>query len=54
MAVRKYSAISVETTLASSIGATGTTITVATGTGSGLLGGVHLCSSGNVYQTNSR
>lgn len=47
--MRKYSSISVETTLASSIGATGTTITVATGTGSGLLGGVTLA-AGNVDQ----
>jgi hypothetical protein len=49
MATRKFSSISVATTLASSIGATGTTITVATGTGSGLLGGVTL-SAGNVDQ----
>jgi hypothetical protein len=47
--MRKYSSISVETTLASSIGATGTTMTVATGTGSGLLGGVSLA-AGNVDQ----
>ena len=47
--MRKYSSISVETTLASSIGATGTTITVATGTGPGLLGGVTLA-AGNVDQ----
>ena len=37
--MRKYSSISVETTLASSIGATGTTMTVATGTGAGLING---------------
>jgi hypothetical protein len=49
MATRKFSSISVETTLASTIGATGTTMTVATGTGSGLLGGVTL-SAGNVDQ----
>ena len=49
MATRKFSSISVATTLASAIGATGTTITVATGTGSGLLGGVTL-SAGNVDQ----
>ena len=49
MATRKFSSISVATTLASSIGATGTTITVATGTGAGLLGGVTL-SAGNVDQ----
>ena len=42
MAIRKFSSISVETTLASGIGATGTTMTVATGTGSSLLGGVTL------------
>ncbi len=47
--MRKYSSISVETTLASSIGATGTTMTVATGTGSSLLGGVTLA-AGNVDQ----
>lgn len=46
---RKFSSISVETTLASSIGATGTTITVASGTGSALLGGVTLA-AGNVDQ----
>jgi hypothetical protein len=49
MATRKFSSISVATTLATAIGATGTTITVATGTGSGLLGGVTL-SAGNVDQ----
>lgn len=37
--MRKYSSISVETTLASTIGATGTTMTVATGTGAGLING---------------
>lgn len=47
--MRLYSSISVETTLASGIGATGTTMTVATGTGSGLLGGVSLA-AGNVDQ----
>lgn len=47
--MRKYSSISVETTLASGIGATGTTMTVATNTGSGLLGGITL-SAGNVDQ----
>lgn len=46
---RKYSSTSIETTLASSIGATGTTMTVATGTGSSLLGGVTLA-AGNVDQ----
>lgn len=46
---RKFSSISVETTLASAIGATGTTMTVATGTGSALLGGVTLA-AGNVDQ----
>lgn len=50
MAVRKFSSISVETTLASGIGATGTTMTVATGTGSSLLGGVTLGPAvGGVY-----
>ena len=42
MTVRKFSSISVETTLASGIGATGTTATVATGTATALLGGVTL------------
>ena len=50
MAVRKFSSISVETTLASGIGATGTTMTVATNTGSTLLGGVVLDPAvGGVY-----
>jgi hypothetical protein len=50
MAIRKFSSISVETTLASSIGATGTTMTVASGTGSALLGGVTLGPAvGGVY-----
>lgn len=44
---RKYSSISVETTLASSLGATGTSMVVATGTASSLLGGVTLA-AGNV------
>jgi len=47
--MRLYSSISVATTLASGIGATGTTMTVATGTGSALLGGVSLA-AGNVDQ----
>ena len=42
MTVRKFSSISVETTLASGIGATGTSATVATGTALALLGGVTL------------
>lgn len=46
---RKYSSISVETTLASGISSTATTMTVATGTGSTLLGGVTLA-AGNVDQ----
>lgn len=50
MAIRKFSSISVETTLASGIGATGTTMTVATGTGSSLLGGITLNPAvGGVY-----
>ena len=44
---RKFSSISVETTLASSISNSATTMTVATGTGSALLGGVTLA-AGNV------
>jgi len=44
---RKYSSISVETTLASGISNSATTMTVATGTGSALMGGVTLA-AGNV------
>jgi len=44
---RKYSSISVETTLASGISNSATTMTVATGTGAALLGGVTLA-AGNV------
>ena len=44
---RKYSSISVETTLASGINTTVTSMTVATGTGSALMGGVSL-GAGNV------
>lgn len=44
---RKYSSISVETTLASGISNTATTMTVAAGTGSALMGGVTLA-AGNV------
>jgi len=44
---RKYSSISVETTLLSTISNSATTITVASGTGSALLGGVTLA-PGNV------
>ena len=46
---RKFSSISVATTLASTINSSATTMTVATGTGSGLLGGVTLA-AGNVDQ----
>ena len=46
---RLYSSISVETTLASGISSTATSMTVATGTGSTLLGGVTLA-PGNVDQ----
>ena len=46
---RKFSSISVETTLASGISNSQTTLTVATGTGSALLGGVTLA-PGNVDQ----
>jgi len=45
---RKYSTISVETTLASGITATQTSITVASGTGTTLMGGVAL-SSGDTF-----
>jgi len=44
---RQYSSISVETTLASSINTTATTMTVATGTATSLMGGVSLA-AGNV------
>ena len=44
---RQYSSISVETTLASSINTTATTMTVATGTATALMGGISLA-SGNV------
>ena len=47
---RQYSSISVETTLASGISSTATTMTVAAGTGSALLGGVTLA-AGNVDQS---
>lgn len=46
---RQYSSISVETTLASTISNSATTMTVASGTGSALLGGVTL-GAGNVDQ----
>jgi hypothetical protein len=47
---RKYSSISVETTLASGISNSATTMTVATGTGSALMGGVTLGPAvGGVY-----
>ena len=50
MAVRKFSSISVETTLASGINSSTTTVAVATGTASALLGGVTLGASvGGVY-----
>lgn len=45
MAVRKFSSISVETTLASGISNSATSMTVAAGTGSALLGGVTLGAS---------
>jgi hypothetical protein len=44
---RQYSSISVETTLAGSINTTATTITVATGTATALMGGITLA-AGNV------
>ena len=46
---RKFSSISVETNLASGISNTATTMTVATGTGSALMGGVTLA-TGNIDQ----
>ena len=50
MAIRKFSSISVETTLAGGINSSQTTATVAAGTGSALLGGVVLGAAvGGVY-----
>lgn len=46
--VRKYSSISVETTLASGINSSATSMTVASGTGTTLMGGVSL-SSGDTF-----
>jgi hypothetical protein len=48
MTVRKYSTISLETTLASSINSSVTSATVATGTGTTLLGGVTL-TAGDIF-----
>lgn len=50
MANRKFSSISVETTLASGINSSVTSLTVATGTAAGLMGGVTLGAAvGGVY-----
>jgi hypothetical protein len=50
MATRKFSSISVETTLASGINSAVTSLTVATGTGAALMGGVTLGAAvGGVY-----
>lgn len=50
MATRKFSSISVETTLASGINSSVTSLTVASGTGSALMGGVTLGAAvGGVY-----
>jgi len=50
MATRKFSSISVETTLASGINSAVTTLTVATGTGAALMGGVTLGAAvGGIY-----
>ena len=49
MATRKFSSTSIETTLASTINSSTTSMTVASGTGSALLGGVTLA-AGNVDQ----
>ena len=48
MTVRKYSTVSLQTTLASSINSTTTTATVASGTGTTLLGGVVL-TAGDIF-----
>jgi len=50
MATRKFSSISVETTLASGINSSVTSLTVASGTGSALMGGVTLGAAvGGIY-----
>jgi hypothetical protein len=50
MATRKFSSISVQTTLASGINSAVTSLTVATGTGAALMGGVTLGAAvGGVY-----
>lgn len=50
MATRKFSSISVETTLASGINSSVTSLTVASGTGAALMGGVTLGAAvGGVY-----
>lgn len=50
MANRKFSSISVETTLASGINSSVTSLTVATGTAAGLMGGVTLGAAvGGIY-----
>ena len=50
MATRKFSSISVETTLASGINSAVTSLTVATGTGAALMGGVTLGAAvGGIY-----
>ena len=50
MATRKFSSISVQTTLASGINSAVTTLTVATGTGAALMGGVTLGAAvGGIY-----
>ena len=50
MAIRKFSSISVQTTLASGINSSVTSLTVATGTAAGLMGGVTLGASvGGIY-----
>ena len=50
MAIRKFSSISVETTLASGINSSTTSVAVSSGTGSALLGGVTLDPAvGGVY-----
>lgn len=49
MTVRKYSSVSIDTTLAAGgISATATTMTVATGTGATLMGGITL-SAGDIF-----
>ena len=48
MTIRKYTSTSIDTTLATGIGAADTTMTVATGTGAALMGGITL-TAGDIF-----